>query len=358
MNWNAFRFQNPGWLLLLLAIVGAWWLARKLNRRSTLLYSSVSDVRDLPVTLRQRCKRVLPWLRWLALALVVIALARPQLGREDFRVRTEGIAIQMCIDKSGSMEAMDFEIDEQRVTRLEIVKDVFRRFVAGDGDLPGRGNDQIGLIAFGGFADALVPLTLDHTALQEILATVEIPGQVLDERGRVLNEQLLQQEQATAIGDALTLAVDRLRNVESKSKIIILLSDGENTAGVVEPIDAAEIAKTYGIRIYSIGVGTTGLAPYPDIDFTGRKILNPVSVRLDEATLKEVARITDGEYFNAQTTEALEDVYKRIDVLEKTVTEGILYEEYTELFQWLLIAAFLLVALEVVLANTWLRSLP
>jgi Ca-activated chloride channel family protein len=163
---------------------------------------------------------------------------------------------------------------------------------------------------------------------------------------------------ATAIGDAVTLAVDRLKNAAAESKVIILLSDGENTAGVVEPLDAAEAAKALDIKIYAIGVGSTGQAPFPAIDTFGRRRLVPQPVRLDEQTLKQIAETTGGRYFNAQDTQALARVYDEIDRLEKTATEGRLYTEYRELYQWFMLPGLAIIVTEMVLRCSRFRSLP
>ncbi len=354
------QFQDPMWLLLLIPLAAlATWAVRR-RRRVAVLYSDVQLLRSLPVTLALRAKWLLPWVRVLGMALLIAALARPQHGREEFRIRTEGVAIQMCLDRSGSMQAMDFQLDGQRVNRLQAVKGVFRDFVAGKGGLPGRPDDLIGLIAFGGYADSKCPLTLDHGALLQVLETVEIPQPITDARGRVINKRLLEEEMATAIGDALALAVDRLKdkNIKAKSKVIILLSDGENTAGVIDPAEAAEAAKAFGIKVYTIGVGTSGRAPFPAVDPFGREVLVAQQVRLDEETLKELAETTGGRYFNAQNTEALKDVCAEIDRLEKTVSEGRLYTEYRELCQYAMFPGLGLVLLEVLLACTRFRSLP
>ncbi len=355
---NGFRFQDPLWLLLLIPVLIAGIVAMRRDRKTAVLYSSVQLLKTLPVTLMQRVKRLLPWVRLLGLVLIVVALARPQRGLREFRVSTEGIAIQMCLDRSGSMQALDFEIDGQSVNRLDAVKQVFRDFVGGGGDLPGRPDDLIGLIAFGGFAEAKSPLTLDHGALLEILKSIEIPQPIRDSRNRVINARFLEEEMATAIGDAVAVAVDRLKDAEAKSKVIILLSDGENTAGVVTPEEAAEVAKTYGIKIYTIGVGRTGRAPFPVQDAFGRTVLQAQVVRLDEETLKMLAETTGGRYFNAQDTQALENVYAEIDQLEKTETEGRLYTEYIELYLWFLLSGLGLVLLEIILSATRFRSLP
>ncbi|MEQ9409762.1 MAG: VWA domain-containing protein [Fuerstiella sp.] len=354
---STFRFETPLMLLLLVPVcaVAGFSLFR---RRRTIIYSSVETLKQLPITLRQRLRRLLPWLQLAGLTLIVIALARPQFGREETRIRTEGIAIQMCIDRSGSMQALDFPVDGEQVDRLTAVKKVFRDFVAGDGGFSGRPDDLIGLVAFGGFASALCPPTLDHGALLEILSTVKIPEPIRDDRGRVLNAELLREEQATAIGDALALAVDRLKNVKSSSKVIVLLSDGENTAGVVAPEDAAAAAAEFGIRVYSIGVGSNGMAPYRVEDAFGREFLQSQPVRLDEATLKSIADITGGAYFNAKDVDALEQVYAEIDALEKTEIEGRLYTEYREVFGYPMGAGLCCVLMTVFLGSTWLRGLP
>lgn len=355
---NAFRFQDPLWLWLLLPVVGLSLWAMRRQRQQAVLYSNVELLRGLPVTLAQRVRRLLPWLRLVGTVLIVFALARPQSGREEFRIRTEGIAIEMCIDRSGSMQALDFPINGERVNRLDAVKHVFRQFVAGENDFDGRPDDLVGLVVFGGFADAKCPPTLDHGALLEVLDTVEIPAPVTDRRGRVINERLWQEEQATAIGDALAVAVDRLKDVQAKSRVIVLLSDGENTAGVVQPTEAAAAAAAFGIRIYSIGVGSTGTAPFPGVDLFGRQVLQAQEVRLDEKTLKMLAEKTDGRYFNAQDTAALKAVYTEIDRLEKTETEGRLYTEYREVFQSLLLPGIACVLVQVVLGTTRFRGLP
>lgn len=354
---NAFRFESPAALLLLIPAVIVIVL-RWRRRKPAVLYSSTALLKDLPVTFRQRIRRLLPWLYSAGILLITIAVARPQLGREETRIRTEGIAIQMCIDKSGSMQALDFPVEGEQVNRLEAVKHVFRKFVAGDGDFDGRPDDLVGLIAFGGFASALCPPTLDHGALLDVLDTVEIPQPIRDDEGRVLNEQMFQEEQATAIGDALALAVDRLKELDAKSKVILLLSDGENTAGVVSPIDAANAAAEFGIKVYSIGVGSNGMAPYPGVDLFGRRVLQQQPVRLDEETLKAIADKTDGLYFNAKDTDGLNRVYEEIDQLEKTEVEGQLYTSYREVFGYPLWFGLGCLLTNIVLGSTWLRGLP
>jgi len=351
---RGFQFQDPLWILLLVPLLVLGLLAVRRQRRAAVLYSDISILESLPRTTALRVKRLLPWVRLLGLALVITALGRPQHGQEDFRIRTEGIAIQMCIDRSGSMQAMDFQFDSGPVNRLEAVKKVFRDFVAGHDGLRGRPDDLVGLIAFGGFAEGRCPLTLDHGALLEVLSTVDIPQPIRDTQGRIIN----QEELSTAIGDAVALATDRLRNVKAKSKVIILLSDGKNNTGVADPAESADAAKVFGIKIYSIGVGTTGMAPFPSVDPFGRTILTRRPVELDEETLKMLAETSGGRYFNARDTRTLQNVYAEIDRLEKTLSEGRLYTEYRELYQYFMFPGLALILLEIVLVCTRFRSLP
>lgn len=353
---NTFRLQDPWWLLAL-AILGVLTLMRR--RRAAVLFSDVGLVAALPRTFAQRLRPAVPWVRLVGLAMIVVALARPQFGQEEFRIRTEGIAIQMCIDRSGSMRALDFYADGKQISRLEAVRRVFRDFITGKGGLKGRPDDQIGLIAFGGFPEAMCPLTLDHGALLEVLDTVRVADQMTDARGMPVHERLLQEETATAIGDTIVQAVERLREVQAKSKIIILLSDGKQTAGAIEPADAAEVAKTFGIKVYTIGVGSNeSMTPMPVSDMFGRTVIQMQSAEIDEEALKMLASTTGGQYFAAQDSQSLANVYAQIDQLEKSPSEGRLYSEYRELYQYLLFPGLGLVLLELVLASTRFRSLP
>ena len=353
-----FRFQNPlALLLLLLPLLAGLWLVYR-GRRVCGVYSSVALLDGLPITPAVLLNRLLPWLRVAALMAVVVAAARPQYGFREFRLRSQGIAIAMCLDRSGSMQALDYRINGKAVNRLAAVKHVFRDFVLGRGPLEGRPNDQISLIAFGGFAEDMAPLTLDHESLVKQLESVEIPRPIVNARGRVLNERLLKEELATAIGDAVALGVERLKDAKAKSKVLILLSDGENTAGVISPEEAARAAKQFGVKIYSIGVGRTGLAPFPATDPFGRRRIVRQRVRLDEATLKLMAKMTGGRYFHAQDSETLQSVYAAIDQLEKTVGEGRTYTQYNALYAYLLAPGLLIVLLDRVLRATWLRSAP
>ena len=355
-----FRFQSPLWLLLLLAVAAICVLAIRRQRRTAVLFSAVGILRTLPATLAMRVKRSLPWVRFAGLALVIAALARPQRGIEEFRLQTEGIAIQMCIDHSYSMSSLDFNIDGKQVNRLDVVKRVFHDFVMGKGKLPGRPDDLIGLITFGGFVEPKCPLTLDHGALVQVLDSVEIPHLIFDSHGHVVNEQLFQGDSATAIGDALAIAAKRLKDCKAKSKVIILLTDGDQTAGVLPALEGAKVAKTFGVKVYTIGIGTNGLVTYPDPmpDAFGKTVLRQQVFPLDEPTLQQIADATGGKYFRAPDAEQLADVYAEIDKLEKSPSEGRLYSEYRELYQWFLLPGLGLIVVQVVLAGTRFRSLP
>jgi Ca-activated chloride channel family protein len=355
---TTFRFADPLWLLLLLPLLLVLFLPRW--RSPAVLYSSVSLLEGLPITAAQRIKRLLPLCKYLGLAGLVIGLARPQKGKEEFRVRTEGIAIMMAIDKSGSMEALDFELDGERVNRLEVVKDVFRRFVAGDEEeeLPGRPDDWIGLVAFGGFAHGLCPLTLDHGALLTLLDQVEIPQPKRDRQGHVLDEKFALEDRATAIGDAIALGTERLRDATAKSRVLILLSDGEQTAGLIQPLDAARTARELGVRVYTIGVGTNDPVPVPFLDAFGRRQLRQQIFRLDEATLKAIAEETGGQYFSARSADSLAEIYAQIDELERTEAETLLYTEYRELYRAVLLPGAVLLLLHLLLTATRFSTLP
>jgi len=344
------RLHDPFWLFLLIPLAALFWWRHR--RRYAVLYSDIADLRSLPVTWAQRVKKALHVLHFVALALLVVALTRPQQGREEFRVRTDGIAIEVCIDRSGSMQAEDFHDGGKRVNRLHIVKKVTGDFV------DGRPDDKIGLVAFGGFASALCPLTLDHHALRSILDAVDIPEPLVDARGRLVDPEGYREELATAIGDAIAVGIARIRDAEAGSKVLILVSDGESNAGVVDPLEAADAARESGVKVYTVGVGSTGIAPVPRLDRLGRKVYERQMVRLDEATLKAIAEKTGGQYFNARDTATLVRVYEEIDRLEKTETEGVRFTRYRELYAMTLWPGLCLLVLCTACFATRFRTLP
>jgi Ca-activated chloride channel family protein len=281
---DSFRFYTWIFLLLLPIVIGFAAFRLRTRRRVSVLFSSIATFKSLPVTWMQQIRRILPWCYGLGLVLLTLALARPQAGKSESRMTGEGIAIVIVLDVSGSMEALDFELDGQNVNRLEAVKHVITNFVLGSDDnkLAGRKDDLIGVVAFGGFADSKCPLTLDHGALVDIINSLQIPKAVRDGQGRILNAESMQEELATAIGDGLALAADRLRDTNSKSKVMVLLTDGDNNAGAIEPREAAAIAKELGIKVYTIGIGRNDVVPVPQEDEFGRTVLVPARFRVDE----------------------------------------------------------------------------
>jgi Ca-activated chloride channel homolog len=330
-------FAHPYLLLLLVALPLLAWLKGRPGARPAFLYSSVGLVQGLVGAARSRAGAVLAALRWLALALFIIGLARPQLTESETAVKASGVDIVVVVDLSGSMESMDFELDHKPVNRLVIAKDVVKKFIAR------RPNDRIGLVAFAGRAYIASPLTLDHDALQTNLERLQI-GMI---------------EDSTAIGSALAAAVNRLRDLRSKSKLVILMTDGQNNAGKITPAMAAEAAQTLGVKVYAIGVGTRGLAPTPVIDpWTGRKIFQNRQVDIDEDALKDIAQKTGGKYYRADKTDTLRAIYAEIDQLEKTEAEVKKYVRHTELMAWFVLPGLLGLLLEAALGNTLWRKLP
>lgn len=329
------QWHDPWYLLLLLGIP---LLVRAGRRQAapTVAYPMVAALRAVGPGRRARWRWLLTALQALALALLVLALARPQLGKAATRVAAEGIDIMLAVDVSGSMLAEDFQLDGQRANRLDAVRAVVREF------LEHRPNDRVGLVLFAARPYTQSPLTLDHGWLLANLDRARI-GMI---------------EDGTAVGSALATAVARLEGSEAKSKIVILLTDGQSNAGKVPPLTAAESAKALGYRVYTIGTGTRGAAPYPQTDPFGRKVYVNVPVDIDEDTLRTIAETTGGRYFRATDTESLRLVYQEIDQLETTEQEGLQYLEYHELYVWLALAALLLLSGEAVLAQTWLRTLP
>jgi Ca-activated chloride channel family protein len=325
------------------------------RRRFGVVFSSVVMIKKLPITFMQRIGKVLPFLFYCGLFLLIVALARPQAGMEEYRIRTEGIAIAMCVDRSGSMKEEDFEINGERVNRLKAVKKVFRDFVRGNGgELKGRKDDMIGLIAFGGYVDAFCPLTLDHSTLLEMLSQVNLiepPKEGVNRNADVRRlRQTLQEENMTAIGDTIAIACDRLKNINAKSKVIILLSDGVQNFGELDALEAAEIAKTLGIKIYTIGIGMSG---------GSRDIFSRMSTPVvDDDTLRKIAETSGGQYYSPNNTDALEKVYAEIDRLEKTTHEGRIYTQYKEFYRYPLLIGTAMILLHLLLVNTRFRKIP
>ena len=274
-------------------------------------------------------------LRLTALVLLVWSLARPQGGNRMIEVTTQGIDIVLTVDTSGSMEALDFQLDGNPATRLEVARQVVADFIEA------RANDRIGAVVFGEEAYTQCPMTTDYAILQMLVGDLRI-GMAGD---------------GTALGDAIGISVQRLANLETESRIVILLTDGRNNKGLLDPAQAAAIARTEGVKIYTIGVGTEGEAPFRVKGLIGHRIVyKPVD--LDETTLKMIAETTGGAYFRAADTDALQRVYATIDELEKTKIETVEHVDYHESWFGYLAAALVLLLAEVVLVNTRLRKVP
>lgn len=329
------RFEDP-WLFGFLALIPLmlYYHGKGLGK-SSIRFSSLDTVRQLRQP-RIIILRHLPVaLRCLVIALLATALARPQAGITSTEVLTEGIDIMLCLDTSGSMQALDFIWQDEHQNRLQVVKRVVHDFIQG------RNNDRIGMVVFGAEAFTQCPLTLDYGVLLSFLDRVEI-GMAGD---------------STAIGSALSVCVKRLKDLQSKSKVVILLTDGRNNAGSIDPETAAGMAHTFGIKVYTIGVGTEGKVPFLVDTIIGKQAVYQ-RVDLDEAILKKIASATGGTYFKATNTEALAEIYRQIDRMEKTTVETKEYTEYRELFHPFLLAGLALLLLEVGLTNTRLRRIP
>ncbi len=354
-------FYSPWYFLLLLVVPLIAWRLFAARRKPTVRFSSVKLVRSLKPTLRQRLSWVPGALTIAAIICMIVGLARPRQGRQQTITDSEGIAIELVVDRSGSMQAMDFKIDGKNVDRLTAIKNVAGKFIIGGEGLDGRFSDLVGLITFAGYADGETPPTLDHEYLVSQLNNKQIVTQ--------------RSEDGTAIGDAISLAVEKLNALDArqkekvKSKVIILLTDGENNAGQLDPIQAAELAQTMGIKVYTIGVGTRGQAPIPVTDpFSGRQTFQWMPVNIDEATLEKVASLSGGKYFRATDTDSLAKIYSEIDTLEKTKVEAHQFVDYQELAvqsfragRWtlppILLVAILLLTARVLLQQTWLREM-
>ena len=326
-------FANPHYLYLLLLLIPliAWYLFR-LRTKSASLQVSALDAFDAPkATTFKVYMRHLPFvLRMAAISLIIIILARPQsTNRWDTR-NTEGIDIMLAIDISGSMLAEDL-----KPNRIEAAKNVAASFING------RPNDNIGLVVFASESFTQCPLTTDHAVLLNLFKDIHY-GMI---------------EDGTAIGLGIANAVSRIKDSKAISRVIILLTDGTNNRGEIAPVTAAEIAQTFGIRVYTIGVGTRGEAPYPFRTPYGVQYQN-MPVDIDEPALKQIASITGGQYFRATDTESLRAIYREIDQLEKTKISVQQYSKKQEEFLPLALLVFALLLIEVVLRNTWLKNIP
>ena len=327
------RFANPYllWLLALLVPMTAYYIYRTLQGGAAIRISTIEGVRHAPRTVRYRLRHMPFVLRAAAFALAVVALARPQGVEEQSRTDAEGIDIMMAVDVSGSMLARDFKPD-----RITAAMEVAGSFIAD------RFGDRIGLVAFAGEAFTQSPLTTDQGTLQTML-------------GRIRSGVI---EDGTAIGNGLATAINRLRESDAKSKVIILLTDGVNNRGEMAPLMAADIAADMGIKVYTIGVGTRGKAPYPVVDMFGNMSFQPMDVEIDEPTLESIAERTGGKYFRATDKEKLQAIYDEINTLEKSKVEITDFTVYHEEFLPWLLAAMALLLLEFVFSNVILKRNP
>lgn len=329
-------FKDPLYLLLIVLLPVLGYLAAPEPRKGAVRYSTGDLCKEAAPTWRVRWFGSLSWLQILALLVLIVTLARPQIGRKESVVRHEGVDIVLTLDVSTSMLAEDFTVLGKRKNRLDVVKEVTKDFITK------RSNDRVGIVIFAGRPYILSPLTWDHDWSETRLGEVKA-GMI---------------EDSTAIGSALTTAVNRLRESKAKSKVIILLTDGMNNAGTIAPEMAAEAAQAMKVTVYTIGAGSKGLVPYPVTDSFGRKGYQNVKIDLDEDLLQKIAQTTKGRYFRATDTESLKEIFRRIDKMEKTTIEMHHYQEYQELYPYLLLLALLILLGELTLANTIFRRLP
>jgi Ca-activated chloride channel family protein len=337
------EFRTPALLFVALLAPLVFYLA---SRSSSMVgYSSLATLRRVPRSLRARLAKLPAALLALAVASLAVALAGPRTPDAQTRISRDGVAIMVVVDRSSSMRARDMVSGDTSIDRLDVVKEVFRNFVLGEKGLGGRVDDAIGLVSFAGYADSLCPLTMDHGNLVAMSEELEI---VTDPH-----------EDGTAIGEGLALSVERLRRNPSKSKVVILLTDGVNTAGDIQPLQAAQLAVDYKTKVYCIGVGTEGVAPVPMVNpLTGREQLQAARVEIDEKTLEEIAKKTGGQYFRATDKEVLAEIYAKIDRMERTEITKVRYLRYTEHFASWVFAGLGLMGIATVLGGTVFRRLP
>ncbi len=327
------HFANPNFLYLLLALPLIFWYRWKYLAKARMVFSNTKPLESIAPSLRARLRNVPDYLRYGVLALLIIAMARPQVGKNTEEISNSGIDIMMILDTSSSMKALDF----QPKNRFEAARDVAKEFVNS------RSHDRIGIVVFGGMAYTQCPLTIDHEALLNFLDQAEVDMTEVD---------------GTAIGSAIATATNRIKNTPGKSKVMILLTDGRNNRGEIDPMTAAQAAAALDIKIYTIGCGAPGGALYPVDTPFGRQLVRLPDNDLDEDMLAKIAETTNGRYFRATDTRSLQDIFHQIDSLEKTDIKALKHTSYTEKFHIYLFLAAILLALELALRYTWLRTLP
>ncbi len=329
---NGISFKNPEYfyLLLLLLPMIAWYILQQKKLGASIQFSSNMGFARIPKNWKHYFRHSVFLLQMLSLSVLITALARPQSSNSWSNVTTKGIDIVIALDISSSMLAMDF-----RPNRIEAAKDVAIQFISG------RTNDRIGLVIFSGESFTQCPLTTDHATVINLFKGIE-SGMI---------------EDGTAIGNGLATAVSRLKDSDAISKVVILLTDGENNRGEIAPVTAAELAKTFGIRVYTVGVGTVGMAPYPIQTPFGVQVRD-VEVKIDEVTLEKIAQITDGKYFRATNNNKLAEIYQEIDKLEKSKIDVKEYSKKQEEYLKYATYGSLLLLLGMFLKTTIFRNIP
>ncbi len=319
------------WFLLLIIPMTAYYIYNVIHGGAAIQISTIEGVKGAPRTIRYYLRHLPFVMRVAATALIIIALARPQSSEHNTKRDSEGIDIMLALDVSGSMLAQDFKPD-----RITAAKEVAGEFIAD------RYGDRLGLVVFAGEAFTQAPLTSDQGTLQTLL-------------GRVRSGLI---EDGTAIGNGLATAINRLRESDAKSKVIILLTDGVNNSGEMAPLTAADIAKSHKIKVYTIGVGTIGMAPYPAVDMFGNQTMVQAKVEIDEDVLRKIASTTGGKYFRATNKNKLKSIYDEINSLEKSKVEISEFTTYTEEFLWWAVAALVLLVAEILFKSLVLKRLP
>jgi Ca-activated chloride channel family protein len=330
---SKFQFAYPEYLYLLLLLIPAiiWYIYQHNQGRADFQIPALAPFRLIKQGSRVYLRHIPFILRMMAIALLIIVLARPQSTNRWENETVEGIDIMLALDISGSMLAGDFSPN-----RIEASKDVATEFVSG------RPNDRIGIVLFGGESFTQCPLTTDHAVLINLLREVKVG---------------IIEDQSTAIGLGLANSVKRLKDSGAKSRVVILVTDGVNNAGSVDPLTAAEIAKTFGIRVYTIGVGSRGTAPYPVQDVFGNVYYQQMQVEIDEDMLKQIAGMTSGKYFRATSNQKLKEIYAEIDQLEKSKIDVKQYSRKYEEYRLFAFAALILVIMEILFKNTVLKTI-
>ena len=329
---NIEHWANPEYfyLLLLIPLLVVWYWFRHNKTQAEVRYSGIAAFAEVNKSPRTWLIHGLFALRLLALSLIIIALARPQYTSSKQNIQIEGIDIVMALDVSGSMLARDFQPD-----RLEAAKDVAEDFIKG------RPDDRISIVIFSGEAFTQVPLTTDHDMISDLFEEIK-SGMI---------------EDGTAIGDGLATAVSRLKDSEAISKVIILITDGVNNSGSVDPMSAAEMAKMFGIRVYAVGIGSMGMAPYPVQTPYGIQ-LQQMKVQIDEELLQKIAAMTGGKYFRADNNKKLRDIYQEIDQMERSKIDVQEFKKKHESYLPFALAAFILLAFEILLRYLYFKRIP